>query len=65
MSTSHIQRLHKVDPPGGHKVFIAPAMRIITPETAREMLLRHSDPNDPEVKFMLDCIERLRYAKHS
>ena len=40
-------------------------MRIITPETAREMLLRHSDPNDPEVKFMLDCIERLRYAKHS
>jgi hypothetical protein len=30
------------------------------PADARELLLRHSDLNDAEIQFMLECLEILR-----
>jgi hypothetical protein len=45
--------------------YSAPTLTCMTPEAAREMLLRHSDANDPEIKFMLECIEQLQNPKGS
>jgi hypothetical protein len=45
--------------------YSAPALRCVTPEAAKEILLRHSDENDPEIKFMLECIEQLQNLKGS
>jgi hypothetical protein len=40
--------------------YSSPRFRSLSPADARELLLRHSDPNDAEIKFMLECIERLK-----
>jgi len=45
--------------------YCAPRLRCVTPKAAREMLLRHCDESDPEVKFMLECIEQLENPKGS
>ena len=39
----------------GPKSYSAPELRRLIPEVAREMLLRHDEATDPEIKFMLDC----------
>ena len=44
----------------GRQPYVKSALRRLTPEAARELLLRHTDLNDPEVKQMLTCIEDLR-----
>jgi hypothetical protein len=49
----------------GPKPYSAPELRRLTQDVAWEMLLRHDEANDPEIKFMLDCIERLRDPKGS
>ena len=49
----------------GPKSYSAPELTRLTPDVAREMFLRHDEADDPEIKFMLDCIERLRYPKGS
>jgi hypothetical protein len=50
---------------GGRSSYSAPKLKVVTPEAARELLLRHSDENDPEIKFMLECIEQLQNPKDS
>lgn len=45
--------------------YSAPRLKCVTPEAAREILLRHSDANDPEIKFMLAGIEQLQTPKGS
>ena len=40
--------------------YVVPAFRRLTPEAAKELLLRHDDLNDPEAKQMLHSIEDLR-----
>jgi|SRR5579872_865112 len=41
------------------KAYVKPAFRGLTPETAKELLLQKGDHRDPEVKHMLQCIEKL------
>lgn len=64
MNLSKIDRGVTVNPTKD-KLHSTPALKCLTPEAAKEMLLRHSDINDPEVKFMLECIERLQDSKGS
>ena len=47
------------------KPYVAPACRGLTPEEAKEMLLRHADTSNPEVRRMLECIEELQKKKSS
>lgn len=47
------------------KPYFAPGFKRLTPEAAKELLLRHADANDPEVQHMLDCIVELREEKGS
>ncbi len=49
----------------GRKPYVAPACRRLTPEAAKEMLLRRADTGDPEVLRMLECIEELQTKKRS
>jgi len=60
-----IDRSTAIDLSKGGKPYAAPGLRCISPEASREMLLEHSDVNDPEVKFMLQCIDRLQHPKGS
>ena len=62
-SSNQHQSTNALEP--GPKSYSAPGLRRLTPDVAREMLLRHDEANDPEIKFMLDCIERLRDPKGS
>lgn len=48
---------------GGRKPYVAPACRRLTPEAAKEILLLHKDPNDPEVRHMLECIDEMQKKK--
>ena len=65
MKSSNQHQSTNVREPGATKPYSVPGLRRVTPDAAREMLLRHADANNPETKFMLDCIERLRDAKGS
>lgn len=47
----------------GRKPYVAPAYKRVTPDAAKELLLRHADTSDPEVQHMLDRIEELQ--KHT
>ena len=49
----------------GRKSYVTPVCRRLTPETAKEMLLRRTDTGDPEVQRMLECIEELQMKKRS
>ena len=53
-------------PRGAHrekrKPYIPPTCRRVTPEAAKEFLLREADLTDPEVTHMLQCIEELQKA---
>ena len=60
-----IERSTAIDLSTGGKPYTPPGLRCISPEAATEMLLRDSDVNDPEVKFMLQCIDRLQHPKGS
>jgi len=62
-SSNQHQSISALEP--GPKSYSAPELRRLTPDVAREMLLLHDEADDPEIKFMLDCIERLRYPKGS
>jgi hypothetical protein len=41
------------------KPYIRPTLERIAPTAAKELLLRHEDPTDPEVQHWLNCIDRL------
>jgi len=43
--------------------YVAPACKRMSPEAAKEVLLRHADPADPEVQHMHERIEEIN--KHS
>lgn len=43
--------------------YVVPACKRVTPEAAKELLLRHADTSDPEVQRMLKRIEELQ--KHN
>jgi hypothetical protein len=47
----------------GRKPYVAPTCKRVTPDAAKELLLRHGDTGDPEVQHMLDRIEELQ--KHN
>ena len=47
------------------KPYVAPASKCLTPEEAKELLLRHDDPSDPEVLDWLHCIEEMQRKKGS
>jgi hypothetical protein len=42
------------------KAYIAPAFSRLTPEEAKDLLLRRADVKDPDVMKMLQCIEELQ-----
>jgi hypothetical protein len=44
----------------GKKPYIAPAYERLTPEQAKQLLLRRADVKDPDVMKMLQCIEDLQ-----
>jgi hypothetical protein len=50
---------------GDRSSYSAPRLKSVTPEAARKTLLRHSDANDPKIKFMLECIEQFQNPKGS
>ena len=43
-----------------HKPYVAPTYKRLTPEEAKDLLLRRADIDDPEVKPMLGCTEHLQ-----
>ncbi len=43
---------------GGRTPYSSPSVLRISSEAAKELILRNSDVNDPEVRFVLECIER-------
>ena len=45
--------------------YVAQAIKALTPEAAKELLLRHYDASVPEVLHMLDCIEEMLRKKGS
>jgi len=47
------------------KPYLAPGFKRLSPEAAKELLLRHADAGDPEVQHMLDCIDELLGEKGS
>ena len=47
----------------GRKPYVAPTSKRVSPEAAKELLLRHADPDDPEVQRMHESIEEIN--KHS
>jgi len=47
------------------KPYHAPGLKRLSPEAAKELLLRHADAGDPEVQHMLDCIGELLGEKGS
>lgn len=42
-----------------HKPYVAPTYKRLTPEEAKDLLLRRADIDDLEVKRMLGCTEHL------
>jgi hypothetical protein len=50
----------RVSPREHRGPYSSPRLKSLSPADARDLLLRHSDPNDAEIKFMLECIERLK-----
>ena len=65
MKISNPQQSTCVLEPRASKPYSAPGLKRVAPDAARKMLLRRAEANDPEVEFMLDCIERLRDLKGS
>lgn len=47
----------------GKKAYVAPACNRLTPQEAKELLLRRADVSDSEVMNMLQCIEKLEKQK--
>lgn len=45
--------------------YIAPAGKRVSPEAAKELLLRHADPSDPEVQHMHERIEEINKHRGS
>lgn len=41
------------------RTYAAPAIVHVSPQEAKELLLRNADPNDPAVRQMLDRIENI------
>jgi hypothetical protein len=60
MKLTEVQQLHITGTLEGRKAFSSPAAKLLSPDAAKELVLRNCDANDPEIKFMLECIERLR-----
>lgn len=60
MNPTDIHEPAKVHALEDRKPFSPPGARRLTPDAARELLLRHCDASDPEIKFMLACIEQLK-----
>lgn len=42
------------------ELYTAPAIKRLTPDEAKQLLLQRADMSDPEVRHMLDCIEQLK-----
>lgn len=45
------------------KTYVAPAYQRLTPEQAKDLLLRRADIRDPDVMNMLQCIEDVQRQK--
>lgn len=61
MNSSDLQRSISSSPVlKGRKPYVAPTYKRVTPDAAKELLLRHADTSDPEVQHMLDRIEELQ-----
>ncbi len=56
----HVASLEKKSSTKGKKPYIAPAYKRLTPDEAKQFLLRRADVNDPDVMNMLQCIEDLQ-----
>ena len=41
------------------KPYLAPGFKRLSPEAAKELLLRHADAGDRKVQHMLDCVDEL------
>ena len=65
MNSKDVQNpLSRIPVMKGRKLpYIAPAGKRVSPEAAKELLLRHADPSDPEVQHMHERIEEIN--KHS
>jgi hypothetical protein len=42
------------------KTYIAPSCKRLTPEQAKDLLLRFADIKDPDVVNMLQCVENIQ-----
>lgn len=60
MNLSKAGQSAAVQPDRQRGAYSAPTLKCVTPEAAKQMVLRNSDVNDPEVKFLLKCIENLQ-----
>lgn len=60
MNRTEIHEPTKVHTLENRKPFSPPGARRLTPDAARELLLRNCDASDPEIKFILACIEKLQ-----
>jgi len=45
--------------------YLAPGLKRLSPEAAKDLLLRQGGADDPEVQQMLDCIDELQGEKGS
>lgn len=44
----------------GRKPYVTPGCKRLSPEAAKELLLRHAEASNPEVQLMLHRIEELQ-----
>ena len=65
MKSTETTETTRLNPHELRSTYSPPRLKSLSPSDARKLLLRHSDPNDTEVKFMLECIERLKSSVDS
>jgi hypothetical protein len=66
MKSMHRVEIHNSDDTvKTRKPYVAPACSPLPPEEAKRWLLSRADINDPEVRYMLECIEELQTRKSS
>jgi hypothetical protein len=61
MNSNDVNKLMKIARAAeGHKLYLAPGFKRLSPVAAEGLLLRKADTTDPQVRRMLDRIKELR-----
>ena len=65
MESTNVEKMNATRKLKIRKPYVAPRLQRISPDAAKDLLLRDADTNDPELRQIIERIDQLHGAKGS